>query len=199
VKETNMSGHKFDARYRDLLLTEERHELLRPAELLRSLGLKRGDTFADIGCGPGFFTVPGAEIVGDEGRVLAADIQGEMLSAVKSRVAERGFTNVRILKTSDVEVPLPPHSVDLALLAFTLDEIDQRARFLHRVGRTLRPDGKLVVIEWEKREEEMGPPITQRISSEELVKDAEAAGLQLDEQRELNEHHYLCIFTPSGS
>lgn len=187
-------GKKFDPRNRDQLLSEERHELLRPKELLLSLGLKPGDTLADIGCGPGFFTIPGAEIVGDKGRVLAADIQGEMLSAVKARVTEHGLQNVRVVKTSDVQVPLPPECADLVLLAFTLDEIEKtRAQFLHRVSRLLKPDGRLAVIEWEKREESEGPPVNERLSSEELIKDAEAVGLRVVEQRALNEHHYLCV------
>jgi ubiquinone/menaquinone biosynthesis C-methylase UbiE len=187
-------ARKFDPRLKDQLLTEERHALLQPEELLRSLGLRRGDTLADIGCGPGFFTVPAAKIVGDGGRVLAADIQGEMLSAVKARVSAQGLTNVRVLKTSDVEVPLPAACADLALLAFTLSEIDQRARFLHRVRRVLKPEGTLAVLEWEKQDEPEGPPLNERISAEDVIKDAEAAGLHLREQRALNEHHYLCVF-----
>lgn len=192
-------GRKYDPRLKDRLLTEERYALLQPSDLLRSLGLKRGMTIADIGCGPGFFTVPAAEIVGDEGRVLAADIQGEMLSAVKGRVSERGLTNVRMVKTSDVDVPLPPGCADLVLLAFTLDEIDQRARFLHRVSRLLRPDGTVVVIEWEKRDGGEGPPVDERVSSEEMLKDAEAAGLHVAEQRALNEQQYLLVLTASHS
>jgi ubiquinone/menaquinone biosynthesis C-methylase UbiE len=186
-------GRKYDPRLKDRLLTEERHALLQPEELLRSLGLKPGMTIADIGCGPGFFTIPAAEIVGDQGRVLAADIQGDMLSAVKGRVSERGLTNVRMVKTSDVEVPLPPGCADLVLLAFTLDEISQRARFLHRVGRLLRPEGTVVVIEWEKRDGGDGPPVDDRLSADEVLKDAEAAGLHMAEQRSLNDQHYLLV------
>ena len=190
-------ARKFDPRLKDRLLSEEREELLHPADLLRDLGLARGDTLVDIGCGPGFFTIPAAEIVGSEGRVLAADIQGDMLSAVKARVLEHGLSNVRIVKTSDTEIPMPPNCADLVLLAFTLNEVDQRARFLHRVGRLLKPGGKVAVIEWEKLAESSGPPIEARISSDELLKDAEAAGLGPEEQRSLNEHHYLCVLSPS--
>jgi ubiquinone/menaquinone biosynthesis C-methylase UbiE len=190
-------SRKFDPRQKDRLLAEERHALLHPAELLRELGLARGDTIADIGCGPGFFTIPAAEIVGIEGRVLAADIQGDMLSAVKARVLEHGLTNVRIVKTSDTEIPMPPNCADLVLLAFTLNEVDQRARFLHRVGRLLKAGGKVAVIEWEKLSEQIGPPVEARISTDELLKDAEAAGLGPGEQRSLNEHHYLCTLLPA--
>ncbi|MGH2486323.1 MAG: class I SAM-dependent methyltransferase, partial [Ktedonobacterales bacterium] len=92
---------KFDARKRQSLLSEERELALKPEKLLRELGLKEGNTMADIGCGPGFFTVPAAQIVGEKGVVLAADVQGEMLSAVKSHITEKGLKNVRVVKTSD--------------------------------------------------------------------------------------------------
>src|SRR5260370_30660709 len=119
AKESAMA-HKFDPRLKDQLLTDERYELLQPAELLRSLGLKPGDTLADIGCGPGFFTLPAAEIVGVDGHVLAADIQADMLSAVKARVSERGLTNVRVAQASGTEVPLPAGRAEMGLSACTL-------------------------------------------------------------------------------
>jgi ubiquinone/menaquinone biosynthesis C-methylase UbiE len=188
---------KFDPRLKDQLLSDERQKLLQPAKLLRSLGLRAGDKLADIGCGPGFFTLPAAEIVGARGLVYAADIQGDMLSTVKSRAADANFTNVQVIKSSDTQVPIRAASVDMALLAFTLHEIDQRARFLHRVSRLLKPTGKLIVIEWEKQSDAPGPPANVRLTAEDLIKDAEAAGLTLAEQRSLNVYHYLCILTPA--
>jgi ubiquinone/menaquinone biosynthesis C-methylase UbiE len=186
---------KFDIRQRQELLSEQREAMLQPAELLRRLGLSSGDTVADIGCGPGFFTLPAAEIVGDGGVVLAADIQGEMLSAIRSRAAEHGLTNVHVVKTSDKEIPIPDGSCDFVLLAFVLDEVEQRASFLHRAARLLKPGGRLAVLEWEKEQQPDGPPVADRISPEELRADADAAGLYLDEQRELNDQHYICVFT----
>lgn len=189
--------HKFDPRMKDQLLSDERQKLLQPAKLLRSLGLRAGDTLADIGCGPGFFTLPAAEIVGARGLVYAADIQGDMLSTVKTRAAEANLTNVQVIKSSDTQVPIRPASVDMALMAFILHELDQRARFLHRVSRLLKPTGKLVVIEWEQQSDAPGPPANIRISAEDVIKDGEAAGLALAEQRSLNALHYLCVLTPA--
>jgi ubiquinone/menaquinone biosynthesis C-methylase UbiE len=186
---------KFDIRQRQELLSEQREATLHPEEVLRRLGLSRGDSIADIGCGPGFFTLPAAEIVGEGGLVMAADIQGEMLSAIRSRAAEHGFTNVHVVKTSDKEIPIPDASCDVVLLAFVLDEVEQRASFLHRAARLLKPGGRLAVLEWEKEQQTVGPPIADRISPEELRADADAAGLYLDEQRELNDQHYICVFT----
>jgi ubiquinone/menaquinone biosynthesis C-methylase UbiE len=186
---------KFDIRQRQELLSEQREDMLQPGALLRRLGLSSGDTVADIGCGPGFFTLPAAEIVGEGGVVLAADIQGEMLSAIRSRAAEHGLTNVHVVKTSDKEIPIPDASCDVVLLAFVLDEVEQRASFLHRAARLLKPGGRLAVLEWEKEQQPDGPPMADRISPEELRADADAAGLYLDEQRELNDLHYICVFT----
>jgi ubiquinone/menaquinone biosynthesis C-methylase UbiE len=186
---------KFDTRLRHELLSEERQASLQPEKLLRRLGLDSGDTIADIGCGPGFFTIPAAQIVGESGVVLAADIQGEMLTAVKGRAAEYGLTNVHVVKTSDKEIPIPEASCDLVLLAFVLDEIEQRSSFLHRAARLLKPNSRLAVLEWEKEQQPNGPPFADRISQEELLADAHAAGLYLDEQRELNDQQYLCVFT----
>lgn len=192
--------HKFDTRMRHMLLSDERYEALRPKELLRSLGLKAGDTMADIGCGPGFFTLPAAEIVGKNGVVLAGDVQGEMLSTVKSRVSEAGLTNVHVLKTSETDIPLPASSCNLVLLAFVLNEVSQRASFLHKSARLLRPNGRVAVLEWLPREGDEGaegPPQEDRIAPEMLTDDAQAAGLHLSERRDLNDDQYLCVLVPS--
>lgn len=188
---------KFDPRLKDQLLAEERQRLLQPSKLLRSLGLHAGDALADIGCGPGFFTLPAAEIVGVRGLIYAADIQGDMLSTVKTRASEAKLNNIQVVKSNDTQVPIPPASVDMVLLAFTLHEIDQRARFLHRVSRLLKPGGKLVVIEWEKQSDTPGPPANTRLTPDDVAKDAEAAGLVVAEQRALNPQHFLCVLTPA--
>jgi ubiquinone/menaquinone biosynthesis C-methylase UbiE len=186
---------KFDIRLRHELLSEEREASLHPDALLRRLGLSSGDTIADIGCGPGFFAIPAAEIVGESGLVLAADIQGEMLSAVRSRAAEHGLANIHVVKSSDKGIPIPDGSCDVVLMAFVLDEVEQRSSFLHRAATLLKPRGRLAVLEWEKEQQASGPPLVDRISPEELLADAYAAGLYLDEQRELNDEQYLCTFT----
>ncbi|HEX8997208.1 MAG TPA: class I SAM-dependent methyltransferase [Ktedonobacterales bacterium] len=185
---------RFDTRKRFNLLSDERAAALQPEKLLRELGLRGGMTIADIGCGPGFFTIPAAQIVGPKGVVLAADIQGEMLSAVRSRALEHGLSNVRIVKTNDREIPIPAGICDFALLAFTLHEVEHRASFLHRAARTLKHGGRLIALEWEKVETEKGPPLEDRISPEELIADGQAAGLRVADERELPGGQYLRVF-----
>jgi len=185
---------RFDTRKRQHLLSEEREAALKPEKLLRDLGLSEGMTIADIGCGPGFFTIPAAKIVGEHGHALAADIQGEMLSTVRSRALEHGLSNVRIVKTNDREIPIASGSCDYVLLAFTLHEIDHRASFLHRAARTLKPGGRMIVIEWDKAPGPIGPPLEDRITPEELAADAQAAGLRQIEERALASDQYLRVY-----
>ncbi|HEX9037417.1 MAG TPA: class I SAM-dependent methyltransferase [Ktedonobacterales bacterium] len=186
--------HRFDARQRFRLLSEEREAALQPEFLLRDLGFTEGMTLADIGCGPGFFSIPAARITGETGVVFAADIEGEMLSTTRSRATEAGLTNVRIVKTNDREIPIPPDSCDFVLMAFMIHEIEHRASFLHRAARLLKPEGKLVVLEWEKVEETVGPPLEERLAPEDVVADAEAAGLRPVEERSVTHDQYLRVF-----
>ena len=186
--------HRFDARQRFRLLSEEREAALQPEFLLRDLGFGEGMTLADIGCGPGFFTIPAARITGETGAIFAADIEGEMLSTTRSRANEAGLTNVRIVKTSDREIPIAPNTCDFVLVAFMIHEVEHRASFLRRAARLLKPEGRLVILEWEKIEEEIGPPLEERLTPEDVVADAEAAGLQPVEERALTHDQYLRVF-----
>lgn len=186
--------HRFDARQRFRLLSEEREAALQPDFLLRDLGLGEGMTLADIGCGPGFFTIPAARIVGENGGIFAADIEGEMLSTTRSRANEAGLTNVRIVKTSDREIPIAPNTCDFVLLAFIIHEVEHRASFLHRAARLLKPGGRLAILEWEKVEETAGPPVEERLTPEDVVADAEAAGLKPVEERSVTPTQYLRVF-----
>lgn len=187
---------KFDPRMKDRLLSEDREARLQPKTLLRGLGLRSGDSLADIGCGPGFFTIPAAEIVGPEGQVVAADIQGEMLTSVRVRAAEQGLHNVRLVKTSETDVPLRAGQFDVVLSAFVLHEVPRHATFLRKMALLLKPKGRLAVLEWQKKPTEIGPPVEDRIAPDELIADAQAAGLRVHKRSDLGEDQYLVVFVP---
>ena len=189
-------GRKFDPAMKHLLLADDRLERFDRYEVLRSLGVREGKAVADLGCGPGFFTLPASELVGPTGKVYAVDVQQEMVDDLRARLAQQGIANVAVRRSSELEPSIPPRSVDLALLAFVLHEIDQRSSFLLAAKRLLRDDGRIAVIEWEKIETPVGPPVEVRIKPEEIIADATAAGLDLEEQRSLHEWHYLLTFVP---
>ena len=186
-------GKKFDPRNNDVLIGAEREAQMQPHKLLTSLGIKAGDAVADIGCGPGFFTIPAAELVGPAGKVYAADVQSDMIAAIMMRVFETGLRNIEILKASETDVALPAGGIDLILLAFMLHELGQRSCYLYRLRRALRPNGRMALLEWEKTPTPTGPPLDARLTPEDLLADARAAGFGLVERRQLSPEHYALI------
>jgi ubiquinone/menaquinone biosynthesis C-methylase UbiE len=189
-------GRKYDPANKHLLWADDRMERFDRHELLRSLGVSEGKAVADLGCGTGFFTLPASELVGPTGKVYAVDVQQEMVDDLRARLAQQGITNVAVRRSSELEPSIPQRSVDLALVAFVLHEVDQRSSFLLATKRLLREGGRIAVLEWEKMETPVGPPLEMRLTPEEIVGDATAAGLTLEEQRSFHEWHYLLVFAP---
>ncbi len=189
-------SRKFDPAIKHLLLSEDRAQRFDRYELLRSLGVSAGKVIADLGCGPGFFTLPLAELVGPTGHVYAVDVQQEMVDELRRLLAKQSIKNVTVRRSSELEPGIPQGIADLALVAFVLHEIDQRSRFLLAARRLLKPGGKVAVLEWEKIETPVGPPLEMRIVADEIIADGDAAGLRLADRRSIHEWHYLLIFEP---
>ncbi len=180
-------GHKFDPHKIDLLLGEERRKETDPREFLQSNGLKKGMTMIDIGCGPGFFTIPAAEIVGPEGKVYAVDVQEEMLDELKKRNPP---SNVIILKSDESSLPVEDGICHMAFMAFVLHEVEDKISFLREIKRVLKPDGKFLLLEWHKKIEDKGPPYEERIdqtAAEDLIK---KAGFIIEEEADIGSSFY---------
>ena len=143
--------------------------------------------FADIGCGPGFFVFPASEIVGKTGRVYALDTQQEMLNELKKR---RPSENIIILKSEETELPVQDKAVDIAIMVFVLHEVHHPVDFLKEVKRILKPSGRLIVIDWEKKVEEKGPPFEERIPKEKAETLFQEAGFEIIGKGNLNPSHY---------
>lgn len=182
--------HKFDPKRIDILISEERKKELDPLKYLKEKGLKKGMAFADIGCGPGFFVFPASEIVGKEGKIYALDTQQEMLNELKKR---RPAENVIVLKSDETNLPVEGKAVDMALMVFVLHEVHHPVDFLKEVKRTLKPSGKLIVIDWEKKVEENGPPFEERVPKEKAGEIFAQAGFKNIETNSLNPSHYEVV------
>lgn len=183
-------AHKFDPQHIDKLLNADRFKDIAPKELLASAGLKPGQVFADVGCGPGFFTLPAAEIVGTKGRVYAIDTQQEMLDALKKRNPPEC---VHIVRSEEEKIPLKNGEVDLALLAYVLHEAADQTAFLTEVRRILKKGGQLLVIDWKKLKEEKGPPIEERLTEEQAEGFLKKAGFTNITISSLNPSHYKIV------
>lgn len=185
--------HKFNPANRARLENPERTRLLPPEDLLRRAGLGSGMRVADVGCGPGFFTLPAARIVGPQGRVYALDISPEMLGAVKDKVQAAGLPQVEIVHSGEGEIPLPDGAVDFALLAFVLHEAVDAPQLAGEVSRVLADRGRILLLEWEKREMPTGPPVGDRLAADVSAEVLRRAGLDPLEHFAPNPLHYGII------
>ena len=172
------------------LLSPERAETLDPLVIMSFCPINIHDTVADIGCGPGFFTLPLAKVLVN-GKLYALDIDDEMLAACREKITQARMGNVEILKCGEFEFPLEPASVDGAFLAFVVQASPDKPRFLHEVRELIRPRGWCTVLEWYRKETEYGPPLERRIEPDELVKVAETAGFRPRGWRDINGDNYM--------
>jgi len=159
----------FDPKEKHKLDSPERKKRLPAEAILKEFGLREGEKFLDIGCGTGYFTLPAARLLGPSGKVYAVDISSEMLEEVKRRAKESGLTNIEYVLSRVYEIPLPSGLAEKALLAFVLHELEDPVRFLKEVQRLLKTEGQLLVLEWQKRETPMGPPVKERLSEEDVL------------------------------
>lgn len=183
---------KFDPADMRELVSEDRLETLDPQRIMSLIPFLTDSVVADIGCGPGFFTLPMAKYL-FEGKVYAVDVQQEMLDEVSKQTADIHLTNVEVLLSEESSLPLETGLLDGALAAFVVHEADNPAELLQEVMRTLRSGGWLAVLEWHKREMDAGPPVEARIDEGELRDLAARAGFRMTSRYDLNDQQYMLL------
>ena len=114
--------------------------------------LKSGDTAIDLGCGPGFFTIPMTELVGPSGTVIAVDLQEEMLARVRSKLAnmkDQSMAAKLIFHKCDVEEIKLDEKVqaDFILAYYMVHETPDRYHFLQQLRMLLKPSGSILIVE----------------------------------------------------
>lgn len=160
--------HVFKPEDRQKLDSPERQKLLPARRILEKLDISEGQTIADIGCGTGFFSIPAAEITGPQGLVYSADIHQEMLDDLKSKAASKNLPNISTVLCTEEDPSLPQETFDLVLLMMVGHELPVLPLYMTRLYQLLKENGKLAVLEWEKKKSETGPPVEDRIAESDL-------------------------------
>ncbi|MFO0896202.1 MAG: class I SAM-dependent methyltransferase [Pirellulales bacterium] len=141
----------------DWLTRESREREEECSTMLEVLKLQPGQVVCDLGCGNGFYTLPMAELVGPKGKVLAVDIQQEMLHLLAERAKGEELANVETILGSPVDPRLPEGQLDLVLLVDVYHEFSHPEQMLAAIRKSLKPKGRLVLVEF--RGEDRDVPI----------------------------------------
>ena len=182
--------------YADWLERPEREREEMPDRVVKALRIPRGATVVDLGAGVGYFTWRLAERVGPKGRVIATDIQQEMLHMLVRNMRKRGIENVETILSTQADPRLPEGEVDLVLLVDVYHELAYPARTMEHVRRSLKPGGRLVVIEY--REEEPWVPIhpLHKMTLEQVRREIEPTGFEFLEVMHFVPSQHIVIFAP---
>ena len=177
----------------DWLERPEREREERSDLLVASLDLAPDDVVADIGAGSGFFTFRLAPLV-PEGRVVAVDIQPEMLSFLEARSERLGVTNVDLALGSVTDPMLPPDSLDAALLVDAYHEFSHPREMMEGVWGALKPGGRIFLVEY--RGEDPSIPILplHKMTVRQARRELEAAGFEFVENRDPLPQQHLMVF-----
>jgi SAM-dependent methyltransferase len=179
----------------DWLERPERVAEEQPDQALSALNIVKGSTVADIGAGSGYWTVRLSERVGSTGKVFATDLQPQMLAILKSRLAHERISNVTLVQGAVDNPGLPPASVDLELMVDVYHELSQPQAMLRGLRDALKPNGRLVLLEYRKEDPRVPIKLEHKMSVAEAKLEVEHEGFTLAEVDEALPWQHILIFT----
>jgi ubiquinone/menaquinone biosynthesis C-methylase UbiE len=174
----------------------ERAQWQKPDEVLSALQVKPGQVACDIGAGPGYLSLRLARAVGDSGRVFAVDVEPRILEVLRKRIESAGARNVTPVLSLPGDALLPHAACDLILIVDTYHHFPDGPAYLRQLTRALRPGGRIVNIDFHKRELPVGPPVDHKVSREDFLHDAKAAGLKLVAEHQFLPYQYFLVLQP---
>ena len=154
----------------------EREQEEYPGVVIDALGLRGGEVVADLGAGSGYFTFRVAPRVGKAGRVLAVEIQDEMLETIRRRAGALKVTNVEEIKGSETDPKLPANGVDLVLMVDVYHELAYPFEVMTKVHEALKPGGWVVFVEYRKEDLKLPIKEVHKMSVDQLKKEMKAVG-----------------------
>lgn len=171
----------------------QRMKILNPNDILKSIGLKEGMCFIDLGCNDGFFTLPAAKIVGDRGQVIALDIDEEALNRLRQKIEQEKITNTTIIHSA-AEKTLPYKNIaDVIFFGTVLHDFKDPIKVLKNSKKILKENGLIYNLDWQKTQTEIGPPYDIRLSIDDVRKLAEEAELSFKSSKNISNLFYEVI------
>ena len=186
--------HQDSKAYIAMLDDPQRDAYQKPHEVLSALDLKPGEVVADIGAGSGYFALRLAAHVGESGRVYAVDISPDMIVHLNRRVRDAGVKNLQTILAAPDDPLLPDASVDRFFICDTWHHIEDQPKYLALMKKMLKPGGQVVMIDFQKRETQTGPPMAMRIAREDLINQLQANGFKVAKEYMFLPYQYFIVF-----
>jgi putative heme-binding domain-containing protein len=173
----------------------ERPELEHTDQLIKALDIEPGAQVADIGAGTGYFTWRLAQQAGPRGKVVAVDIQRKMLDLAAATVKAHNLTNVEYVQADEDSPHLPERAFDLVFIGHAYHEFSDPEAVMSAIRRSLKPDGRLVVVEYAKENREAPASTLHKMSFDEMRGEIEPLGFELDRILDFLTIQHGLIFT----
>ncbi len=186
---------KADARLVGYLESPDRAHWQKPDDVVRALHLAGGEAVTDLGAGSGYFTRRLGAAVGPRGHVDAADVDAELLAYLKSSLDSSALGNVVPRRVAADDPGLAPASADLVFVCNTYHHLPDRVSYLRKLASGLKPDGRIAIVDFHKREDILeGPPLAEKIDRETVLREFLEAGYTLDREEEFLPYQYFLVF-----
>jgi len=182
-----------------LLEAPDRDQWEKPELIMDAIGVAEGSKVAELGAAGGWFTLQLAERVGPNRRVYAEDIQRAMLDGISRRMQNENINYVTTVLGTQSDPRLPP-GLDAALISDAFHEMDDTddptivVTLLRNVAQSLKPQGRLGIVDWTPGDGGPGPEAKHRVDAQRVIKAANAAGLQLIKREDFPPFVYLLVF-----
>jgi len=171
----------------------ERHKWQKPEEVIKKMNVRLNDVVADIGAGTGYFTRRFA-FAALTGKAIGLDVEPSMVRYMNEDAKKLGLNNYesRVVKTDDPE--LGNNEVDIVFLCDTYHHIENRVEYFSKVAGSLKNGGRLVIVDFYKKELPYGPPPHHKLAKEIVISELEEAGYKLLRSHDFLPYQYFLEF-----
>ena len=166
----------------------------KPEELLDLLGVEEGDVVADIGAGAGVFSLRAAERVERTGKVLAVDVQPEMIDGLRMMMEKFGHDNIVPILGNIDDPKLPADSVDHALIVIAYHEFSQPGEMMRHVRTAMKRDGQLLCVEYKVETPDSRVEPLHKLSEAEIMQEIPALGFRRDRVIDIVPSQHVFVF-----
>ena len=198
TEEERTKHHRFDDAKKWARIFEDttRNEWQKPEEVIEAIGIEKHSVIADIGSATGYFPVRFAQFA-KEGRVYGIDIEPNLVGYLNARAVREKLPNLTSI-LGDPDDPKIPERVDLVFICDTYHHIQHRAKYFENLKKYIKPESRLVIVDFKKGELPVGPKDEMKLAEEEVVRELTAVGYRLVPNSANLPYQYVLVFDLKG-